>query len=131
MGAEPTPQQRPEPFQRVDVHLAEPVPVVVPGVLARRMADRLVAVAPLGEPGVDVVLVGVDERPLGDRPPDQGPIVTCLTLANIRITTWPPRWIIPKIGGFSFASVPRPARPLQPPAAGGPPFFLTASGWPL
>jgi len=27
--------------------------------------------------------------------------------------TWPPRWIMPKIGGFSFASVPRPRAPLR------------------
>ena len=46
MGPEPRTQQRPEPFERVDVHLAETIPVVVAGVFARRVADRLVAVAP-------------------------------------------------------------------------------------
>ena len=44
--AEPTPEQRPEPLQRVDMHLAESIPVVVPGVLSRRMAARLLIVAP-------------------------------------------------------------------------------------
>ena len=53
------------------MHLAEPVPVVVPGVLARRMADRFVAVAPLDQAAVDVILIGVNQRPLGDRPLDQ------------------------------------------------------------
>src|SRR5262245_53296597 len=51
--------------------LAGPVPVIVPSVLARRMADRLVAVAPLLEPGLDVVLVGVDRAAHGDRPSHQ------------------------------------------------------------
>ena len=44
--AQPTPQQRPEPFERVDVRLAEPVPVVIPGVLPLGVADRAVAVTP-------------------------------------------------------------------------------------
>src|SRR3954470_3358824 len=38
-------------------------------------------------------------------------MVRCLTSASIRMTIWPPRWIIPKIGGFSLASVPRPGAP--------------------
>ena len=57
MGTEPRTQQRPEPFQRVDVHLAEPIPVVVPGVLARRMADRLVIVAPLDQATVNIIFI--------------------------------------------------------------------------
>src|SRR5262245_16453231 len=31
----------------------------------------------------------------------------------MRMTTSPPRWIIPKIGGFSVARVPRPRFPLK------------------
>src|SRR3954453_18630377 len=72
VGAEPRTQQRPEPFERVDMHLTEPIPVVIPGVLPRRMTDRLVPVAPFLQPAVDVVLVGVNRTPLGDRPLDQG-----------------------------------------------------------
>ena len=37
-----------------------------------------------------------------------GAIVPCWTLGNIWITTSPCRWIMPKIGGFSEASVPLP-----------------------
>src|SRR3954453_5472393 len=36
-----------------------------------------------------------------------GLIVFCFTLGSIRRTTWPSRWIKPRIGGFSFSSVPR------------------------
>src|SRR4051794_9526533 len=71
VGPQPTPKSRPEPFQGVDVHLAEPVPVVVPGELPRRVADGAVCVAPLGEPGVDVILVGVNDAPRGDPGLDQ------------------------------------------------------------
>src|SRR3982751_1324115 len=38
--AEPGAQQRPEPFHGVDVHLAEPVPVLVAGVFAASVADQ-------------------------------------------------------------------------------------------
>src|SRR3954454_7654208 len=42
-----------------------------------------------------------------------GRIVVCRTLASIRTTTSPPRCSRPRIGGFSFASVPRPGAPLS------------------
>jgi len=42
-----------------------------------------------------------------------GLIVRCLTSDNILMTTWPPRWIIPRTGGFSFSSVPRPSSPFS------------------
>src|SRR3954464_2981696 len=48
-------------------------------------------------------------------------IVVCCTLASMRSTTSPPRWIRPRTGGLSFASVPRPGapphRPPPPPCA--------------
>src|SRR4051812_32448331 len=62
--AEPGAQQRPEPFHGVDVHLAEAVPVLVAGILAPGMADRLVLIAPVLQAGVDAILVGVDEGAL-------------------------------------------------------------------
>ncbi len=40
-------------------------------------------------------------------------MVFCFTSANILITTCPPRWIIPKTGGFSFSRVPRPLAPFS------------------
>ena len=42
-----------------------------------------------------------------------GPMVACWTSSSIRMTTSPFRWIMPKIGGFSFAKVPRPRSPLS------------------
>src|SRR5215217_8371558 len=59
--AEPGAQEGPDPFHGVDVHLAEAVPVLVAGVFAAPVANRLVPVAPVLQAGVDTVLVGVDE----------------------------------------------------------------------
>src|SRR5258707_3381836 len=47
-------------------------------------------------------------------------MVCCWPMSSSLITTSPPRWIMPKMGGFSFWSVPRPGAPLS-----------TASGCPL
>src|SRR3954463_16746075 len=59
--AQPGAQQRPETLDGVDVHLAEPIPVLVAGVFAAPMADGLVLVAPSFQASVDAILVGVDE----------------------------------------------------------------------
>ena len=52
-----------------------------------------------------------------------GPIVARLTLASIRMTTWPPHWIILKTGGFSSASMPRPGAPFSRLRRAARPFF--------
>src|SRR3954468_12076703 len=54
------------------MHLAEPITVIIAGELARLVADRLVVIAPVVQTAVDVVLIGVNYTPLGDRPLDQG-----------------------------------------------------------
>jgi len=64
--AQPGAQQRPEAFDRVDMDLAEPVAVLVAGILAAPVADRLVLVAPSRQARVDGILVGVDEGARGD-----------------------------------------------------------------
>src|SRR5215213_8377076 len=66
MRAEPGAQEGPEPFYGVDVHLAEAVAVLVAGVFAAPVANRLVLVAPGGQAGVDAILVGVDEGASSD-----------------------------------------------------------------
>lgn len=37
--------------------------------------------------------------------------MVCRTFSSMRITTAPPRWTMPRIGGFSLPSVPRPRAP--------------------
>ncbi len=59
--AQPGAQQGPESFQGIDVDLAETVPVLVAGILASGVADRLVPVAPSRQARIDGILVRVDE----------------------------------------------------------------------
>ena len=73
MRPQPGAQQGPEALDRVDVDLAEAVAVLVARVLAPGVAHRLVPVAPVVQPGVDVVLVGVDQRAIDDRGLDHRP----------------------------------------------------------
>src|SRR3712207_6269952 len=51
---QPGAQQRPEPLERVNVHLAKAVAVLVARVLATSVTDGLVLVAPNLESGIDV-----------------------------------------------------------------------------
>src|SRR3954462_11340276 len=122
---QPGSQQRPEAFHGVDVDLADPVAVLVPSVFASTMTDCFVAVAETRKSGVDAILVSIDGRAFGDSLLDDQ--MACWT--SIRITTWSPRSIMPKIGGFSFSRVPRlPFNLLRRPFL---PLARTASGLPL
>jgi hypothetical protein len=53
-------------LEGVDVDLAEPITVLVPGVFASTMTDGLVLVAPHRQASVNAVLVGVDHRAFDD-----------------------------------------------------------------
>jgi len=57
-------------FHRIDVDLAEPVAIVIAGIFAGAVADSFVAIAPGVQAGIDVVLIGVDQRAAADRPLD-------------------------------------------------------------
>ena len=128
MGTEPGAEQRPEPFERVNMHLAEAVPVVIPGVLARRMTDRAVDLAPFGQPMVAVVLVDVDDAARGDHRRDQG-----ADRLLLHIGQHPDHDLA---GALDHAEdrrllfLQRPSRPLafEPSPSSASPFFLTASG---
>ena len=66
MGSQPGAQQRPKALHRIDMHLVKAVPIVIPRIFSPTVADRLVAIAPLRQPGVDIVFVGVNERARDD-----------------------------------------------------------------
>ena len=131
MGTQPRPQQRPEALHRVDVDLAEPVAVIVPGELPGRMADALMCVAAFVQSVIDVVLIRVDRAARGDRRQDQRPDRDLLHIGQHPddhlagpLDHPEDRWLLLLQGP--------PARgPLQASAAGLSPFFLTASGCPL
>src|SRR5215207_164696 len=131
MRAEPGAQQRPETLDRVDVHLAEPVPVLVAGVFAAPVADRLVLIAPAFHAGVDAVLVGVDEGALSDDGRDDRldrPLLHVGQHAQDHRTTALDQaedgWLIL----LERAPTRRAGQPATPPE---PPLLATAAGWPL
>ncbi len=128
---QPGTQQRPEPFQGIDVDLAESVAVLVAGVFAASMADRLVPLAPRWQAGVDGILVRVDEGARGDRGGDdrldrgllhvgqhaQHHLATALDQAK-------DRWLV-------FLQRAAARRACQPATASEPPLLATSSGCPL
>lgn len=113
------------------MHLTEPISIVIAGKLPSGVTDSLVGVAPLGQPGLDVIFICVNNRPWGDRSSNQR-----LDRRLLDILQHPDddfaralehaqdRWLL---------LLQRPASPLslQPAASGGTAFFLTASGCPL
>src|SRR5208337_1903286 len=129
--SEPRPQQRPKALDRVDMDFAKSIPILVARELPGRVTYGVVGVAPFGQPTVNVVFIGVDNSSFSNRLFDHGAIVFCCTFGSIVMTTSPLRCIIPKIGGFSFSSVPRPRSPFSRRRRPGRPFFLTSSGLPL
>src|SRR5262249_51058027 len=131
MRPEPTPQQRPEPFEGVDVDLAEPVPVVIPGELTRRVADGAVRVAPLRQPGVDVVLIREHRRTRDDGLADQRADRLLLDVGQHPDDDLAAPLEHPEDRRLLLRPRPPARRPLQPPSPTGPPFFATAAGWPL
>src|SRR3954453_23183901 len=126
---QPGSQERPKALKGVDVDLAEAIAVLVAGVFTSTMTDGLVAVAETRKSGVDAIFVSINFRAFGFSM--IGWMVACWTLASIRITTWPPRSIMPKIGGFSFSKVPRPRPPFSLLRRPSRPLARTASGLPL
>src|SRR3954468_5894997 len=95
------------------------------------MADRPMGIAPLGEPMIDVVLVGVDHRPGDDDLLDQRADRLLLDVGQHVDDDLAGPLDHPEDRRLLLLQRPPPRRPLQPPAPAGPPFFLTASGWPL
>src|SRR4051794_3744736 len=131
MGAEPGPEQRPEAFDRVDMDLAEAIAVLVAGELTGRMADGAMRVAPFGQPRVDVVFVGVDHRPRGDRSLDQGTDRDLLDVLEHPDHDRAGALDHAEDGRVLLGQRPATTPPLQPPTSAGAAFFFTASGWPL
>ena len=118
---EPRPEQGPEAFQGVDMHRTEPIAIVVTGNLANGVTDGLRGVAPLGQSSVDSYASVYTTAPGAIVRRISGSIVACWTFSSIRMTTSPVRWSMPKIGGFSRSSVPRPRSPFNRRRRGGRP----------
>src|SRR5262245_17399808 len=131
MGTQPTSQQRPEALHRVDVDLAEAVPVVIPGELPGGMADRPMHVAPFVQAAVDVVLVGIDHAARRDDRPDQRADGHLLHVGQHPDHDLAAPLDHAEDRRLLLRQCPPTGGPLQAPAASFSPFFLTASGCPL
>src|SRR4051795_10923274 len=121
----------PDTLHGVDVHLTEAVAVLVAGILAAAVADRLVPVAPGRQARVDVVVVSVDQAVRGNGRRDHR--LDCLLLhvgehADHELTTALDQTEDRRLFLLQCAP-PRPPR--QPAASAQPPLFATAAGWPL
>jgi hypothetical protein len=63
MGSQPGTQQRPEPFDGIDVNLVKAVTVVIARILLPlAVADAVVLVTPVAQAGIEVILVGIHLR---------------------------------------------------------------------
>ncbi len=129
--SQPRAQQRPKPFHRVDVDLAEAVAILITGVFAAPVTDRLMSVAPDRQAGIDAILVRVDEGAGGDSGGDnrldrgllhvgqhaQHDLATALDQAED--------------GRLVLRQRAPSRRACQPATAPEPPLLATAAGWPL
>src|SRR3954467_2961516 len=95
------------------------------------MADGVMRVAPSGQPGRDVILVGIDHRPLGDRLPDQGADRHLLDVGQHPDDDLATPLDHPEDRRLLLGQRPTARGTLQTAASAFSPFFLTASGWPL
>src|SRR5690349_23338644 len=129
--AEPGAQQGPEPLDRVDVHLAKAIPVLVAGVLAAPVADRFVLIAPGRQAGVDAILVGMDKRALGHRGRNDR-----LDRGLLHVGQHGAHYLTSALdqaenGRLVLLQRAPARRPGQPATASKPPLLATAAGWPL
>src|ERR1051325_847627 len=113
------------------MHLAEAVAVLVAGILAAAMADRLVPVAPGWQARVDVVFVGVDQAIRGNGRRDHW--LDCLLLhisehAGHELTAALDQT---EDGRLVLCGRAASRRALQPAPTSEPPLLATAAGWPL
>ncbi len=129
--AQPGSQQGPEALHRVDVDLAEAVAVLVAGILAAPMADRLVLVAPSRQALIDGILVGVDEGARGDGGADDR-LDRCLLHVGQHVQHDLATALDQAENGW-LVLLQRAAarRACQPATTSEPPLLATAAGWPL
>src|SRR5829696_4850496 len=129
--AEPGAQERPEPLDGVDVHLAKAIPVLIAGVFAAPVADRFVLIAPGGQAGVDAILVGMDEGALCNRGLDDRLDRRLLHVGH-HVQDHRTTALDQAEDGWLVLLQRAPAwRAGQLATASEPPLLATAAGWPL
>ena len=66
MRAQPTPQERPEPFHRIHMNISKAIAIFISGVLAPSMVDTLMIISPCTQAGINAVLIRINKRPLSN-----------------------------------------------------------------
>ena len=59
MRAQPTPQERPEPFHGIDMDFTEAIAIFIASELAPSMVDALMVISPGRQAGINTVLIGI------------------------------------------------------------------------
>lgn len=59
MGAQPGTQQRPKPFQRVDMHFMKAVPIVITSIFSLAVINAVMVIAPRLQSVIDGVFIGI------------------------------------------------------------------------
>src|SRR3712207_1865044 len=131
MRAQPGAPPRPESLDGVDVHFAKAVAVLVAGVFPAGVTERLVPVAPGFQAGVDVVLVGVDQRARGDGGLDDRLDGRLLDSGQPVQHDVPAAWDQAEDGRLVLGQRAAPALAFQPAPSGRAPLLATAAGLPL
>src|SRR3954465_12349544 len=118
-------------FHGVDVDLAKAVIILVARVLAMCVTDCLVLIAPGRQTGGDVVLVGVDARPLDDGRLDDRLDRLLLHVGQHAHDDLPTALDQAEDGRLVLLQRAAAPPPRQSATASKPPLFATAAGWPL
>src|SRR5687767_9557955 len=95
------------------MNFVKAIAILISSILAFRVVDGFMVIAPLGQAGVDGVLIGVNQAARLNGLLNERLDCACWTFSSLRMTIWPPRCTMPKMGGFSAARVPRPRLPLS------------------
>ncbi len=132
VGTQPRAEQRPESLDGIDMDLAETIAILIPGELPGGMTDRSMTVAPCGTIGNRChIHPCTQHRPGSDRGANQRGDRDLLHVLQHPDHHRPAALDHAEDRGLLLGQRPPPPLPLQPAPSGGPPFFFTASGWPL
>jgi hypothetical protein len=126
----PRPKQGPAAFHGVDMHLTEPSAIVVAGTLARGVTDGLMGVTPLGQPGIEILRIGVHHCPWGSRAASQRLDGRLLDIRQPPDDARARALEHAQDRRLLLLQRPAPPRPRQPAASGGPAVVLPSSGGP-
>jgi hypothetical protein len=131
MRAQPRAQQGPKTFHGVDVHFMQAIAIIIPRIFPPAVTDGFMRIAPLFQAALDGIFIRVHTGPRRNRRLDQGldgPLLDVCQHPNHDLATAlnhaEDRGLLRSQGAAA-------ALPLEASTPAAPPFFTTASGFPL